>query len=298
MSAAAITREEFVARRQNSLGGSDAATIVGLNPWKSAYELWLEKTGKIVAEDISAKEHIYWGTKLEALVAERYSEETGRKIRRNNQQLVHPEYPFIHANLDREVVGDSRILECKTTNINNAHKWGPSGSDQVPDNYQLQVMHYLAVTGKEVADIAVLIGGNEFRYYEIPRNQEVIDFLIGSEVAFWNMVQKKIEPAIDYESPRAMDLIKQLHPGTNGETVFLPNEALAWHEELRAVKEQLKALEDREDVLKAQFLVLMGDAAIGKLPDAQGCYKRKVIDRKAHSVAASEYVDFRYSKKG
>ena len=161
---------QWLTVRKQGIGSSDAAAAVGLNPYKSQLQLWMEKTGrdgdlpKTDPNDESSP--MYWGNLLEAIVAAHYSKRTGYKVRRINAVLQHPTVPWMLANIDREVIGapDVQILECKTAGMNGARLW----KEGVPEYVQLQVMHQLAVTGKPAADVAVLICGQEL---QIPRTQ-------------------------------------------------------------------------------------------------------------------------------
>lgn len=294
---AAPTREEFVARRISGIGGSDAATVCGLNPWKSAYELWLEKTRQIVPDDISDREYIIWGNKLEPVIAERYEEVSGHKTIVRSQLFRHPEHDWMIANIDRDTDDPLRMLECKTTNAFGVVNWGPTGTDQVPESYLLQCQHYLAVTGKQFCDLAVLIGGSDFRIYELRRDDELIEALIAREFAFWTMCKDMVAPPIDTKNPGAVDMLKRLYPGTNGVPVALPEEANDWHKELEKIKADKKELETSEKVLKANLLAAMGEAPVGILSDG-GSYTRKVTERAGYVVNPCEYVDFRFKKAG
>ena len=147
-----LPREEWLTVRKQGIGSSDAAAAVGLNPYKSQLELWLEKTGRDTSlpkldpqdEDCPA----YWGNILEPIVATHYSRRSGHRVRRINAVLQHPDpkLAWMLANIDREVIGapEVQILECKTAGINGARLW----KEGVPEYVQLQVMHQLAVTGK------------------------------------------------------------------------------------------------------------------------------------------------------
>ncbi len=145
-----LNREDWLNVRKGGIGSSDAGAAVGLNPYKSQLELWMEKTGRDgnlpKTDPNDETSPMYWGTLLEPIVAAHYCKRTGHKVRRINAVLQHPRYPWMLANLDREVVGapDVQILECKTAGINGARLW----KDGVPEYVQLQVMHQLAVTGK------------------------------------------------------------------------------------------------------------------------------------------------------
>ncbi|MGZ8258117.1 MAG: YqaJ viral recombinase family nuclease, partial [Methylotenera sp.] len=179
-----MSREEWLSVRGRGVGSSDAAVAVGLSPYKSPLKLWLEKTDRQLAPDLAANDAVFWGTTLEHIIATVYAERTGVKVRRLNAVLQHPEYPFMLANLDRVVqhpTDGNGILEVKTAGVNSARFW----EDGVPESYQCQVLHQLAVTGKAWCDVAVLIGGQDFRVYRVVRDEEKIADLIEREVKFW-----------------------------------------------------------------------------------------------------------------
>ena len=99
--------------RHKFIGGSDAGTIMNVNPWKSQYELWLEKTGQLEPDDISDKLQVWFGTEEEEIVAKRFCLETGKSVRRSNMTYLCKEYPFLAGHVDRMVVGENAGLECK-----------------------------------------------------------------------------------------------------------------------------------------------------------------------------------------
>ena len=178
----ALPREDWLEVRKQGIGSSDAAAAVGLNPYKSQLELWLEKTGrdenlpKVDPHDEDSP--MYWGNILEPIVAAHYTKRTGNRVRRINAVLQHPDsaLPWMLANIDREVTGapDVQILECKTAGVNGARLW----KDGVPEYVQLQVHHQLAVTGKQAADVAVLLGGQRLEIHRIERDERLIARLI------------------------------------------------------------------------------------------------------------------------
>ena len=170
-------RDAWLKMRTQGIGGSDAGTIVGLNPWKSKYELWLEKTGQVVPEDISDREPVYWGNRLEDIVAQEFTRQTGKKVRRHG--MVQDEaHPFLFANVDRMVAGEKAGLECKTANGFKASLWE---GDEVPASYYCQCQHYMLVTGLPIWYIACLVGGQHYVYKPIKRNEEDIQTLLEKE---------------------------------------------------------------------------------------------------------------------
>ena len=191
-----LPRDQWLEARRLGIGGSDAAAAVGLCRYKSPLELWLEKTGRKPGADLSDNDAVFWGTVLEPVVAEVYAEKTGAKVRRVNAILQHPEHSYMLANLDRLVShpeDGSGLLEVKTAGWRSAPFW----EEGVPEGYQCQVLHQLAVTGKAWADVAVLIGGQDFRIYRIDRDEEQIDALVKLEAEFWQHVTDNTAPASD-----------------------------------------------------------------------------------------------------
>lgn len=117
-----LSREQWLAVRNGGIGSSDAAAALGLSPYKSPLELWLEKTNRKPPTDLSQSEAVYWGTVLEAIIANVYAERTGNKVRRINAVLQHPEHHHMLANLDR-AVGSDGVLEIKTAGPRSAPFW-------------------------------------------------------------------------------------------------------------------------------------------------------------------------------
>jgi putative phage-type endonuclease len=169
-----LSRDEWLEVRKTGIGSSDAAASVGLNPYQSQLELWMVKTGRGAAlpqiDPNDDSSPMFWGSLLESFVAAHYTKKSGNRVRKINAVLQHPVHTWMLANIDREVIGSLvvQILECKTAGMNGAKLW----RDGVPEYVQLQVHHQLAVTGKQAADVAVLVCGNEFRTYRIERDTD------------------------------------------------------------------------------------------------------------------------------
>ena len=187
-----MTHEDWLEARKKGIGGSDAGAVAGLNRWKSPVEVWLDKTEQIPPKEQTEK--MYWGTVLEDVIAEEFSKRTGKAIRRRNAILQHPDHPFMLANIDREIVGEKTGLECKNTSRYMSTQWTET---EFPQEYLLQCMHYMAVTGYTKWYLAVLVNGSEFRIYEIDRDEELINDLIKIESDFWKLVEDHIPPEPD-----------------------------------------------------------------------------------------------------
>ena len=269
-----LTREQWLNIRQLGIGSSDAAVAVGLSPYKCPLTLWLEKTARKAPEDISQKEAVLWGVELEPVLAQVYAKRTGYKVRRVNAVLQHPERTFMLANLDREVVGHPDgpgILEIKTASYHSAPQW----EEGVPVAYQCQVLHQLAVTGHAWAEVAVLIGGQDFRIYRIERDEEKIGDLIRREAQFWQQVRQDWQPEPDGSSDAAAAL-SWLFPRDDGQTVDLSDspEFNQLFGELLHLREHKEEVELRESQIKQRLQATLGEATAGLFADGKITWKR------------------------
>lgn len=258
-----INRDEWLAVRKRGIGSSDAGAAVGLHPYKSPLELWMEKTGRdggLPKTDPNDElSPMYWGTLLESIVASHYTKRTGCKVRRVNAVLQHPTEPWMLANIDREVVGspDVQILECKTAGMNGARLW----KDGVPEYVQLQVMHQLAVTGKQAADVAVLICGQELQVHRIERDESMIHRLMALERQFWSYVERDQAPPAD-GSDSADVALRCLYPQDTGQTLDLSQESemSAAFSDLLVIRQVLATNTQFEAQIKQRIQQRMGEA--------------------------------------
>ena len=287
---------KWLEARSTGIGGSDASVIVGLNRWKSPFQLWLEKTGRAAPEDLSGNEYVYWGKVLEEAVAQRFCELTGKKVQRRGL-LQMDECPFILASVDRMVVGENAGLECKTCNVFAAKEWE---DDELPAAYYVQCQHYMMVTGCDRWYIAVLIGGNRFVWKEIPRNDAEIDLLLEAEVDFWNKVTTGTMPEVD-GSESCKDALAAEFRGGVTEPLTLPKDAASIVEriqELDSAKKQM--LEDLEHH-KNQLRKMLGDYELGYAGDYKVSWKtqagRTTIDQKTLKEKEPE-IYAKYAKQG
>lgn len=272
-----LAREDWLTVRKSGIGGSDAAAAVGLNPYMSPLELWLEKTGRDAnlekpdPKDTTAP--VYWGTLLEPIVAAAYTQQTGNRVRKVNAVLRHPTVPFMLANLDRDVIGNGhvQILECKTAGLNGAKLW----RDGPPEYVQLQVQHQLAVTGKQAADVAVLICGQQLDVHRIERDDELITKLIELEARFWQYVESDTPPPAD-GSESADRALRCLFPGDAGTTVDFSGDRnlSATFADLVTVRAEIETRENVESQLKQRLQQAMGDASRAIFETGEVSFKR------------------------
>jgi putative phage-type endonuclease len=272
-----LSRDDWLDVRKRGIGSSDAAAAVGLNPYQSKLELWMHKTGRgdllpsVDPNDETSP--MYWGTLLEPIVAAHYTRRTGNRVRRINAVLQHPEHPWMLANIDREVVGtgDVQLLECKTAGINGARLW----RDGVPEYVQLQVMHQLAVTGKQAADVAVLLGGQDLQVHRIHRDEAVIANLIELERQFWDLVVRDEQPSAD-GSESADQALRCLFPKDGGAVLDLAGdfEMSGVFSDLLAVRRNLETQLQLEAQLKQRIQQRMGDASKALFETGEVSWKR------------------------
>lgn len=240
--------------RASGIGGSDVAALCGLNPNKTPVQLWQEKTGRVPPENLDDVEIVQWGKILEDSIATEWARRRGEKIMRVNTTLRHPVHPFMVGNIDRRIVGKNRPLEVKNASVWTMDKWGESGSDDVPLYYLTQGVHYTAIMGADACEFGVLLGGNELRWYVVPRDMTVESQLIELEAKFWRCVETDTPP----EPIKVEDLVR-LYPKSQGAKVSNEKIALAVAEASRLAEER-KAIEKREKELKLEIGAYMGDA--------------------------------------
>lgn len=237
-----MDRTQWLLTRRQGIGGSDAGIIMGLNKYKTAFELWLDKTGQVLPDE-SAGEAAYWGNQMEEVVAKEFEKRTGKKVRRSNMMYQHPEHDFMLANVDRFIVGEDALLECKTASAYLAKEWE---SDEVPATYLVQIQHYLAVTGKSKAYVAVLIGGNKFIWKEIERDEELINQIIAFELDFWETnIKGHVAPALDGSSA-AEKYLKDRFAKSEDKQIILPKTFNEYLTERANLERDIKLLETRK----------------------------------------------------
>jgi len=266
-----LTREEWLRYRMQGIGGSDVSVIAGINPFKSVYQLWLEKTGQIEPEQTES-EYAHFGTILEPIVKKEFMDRTGLKVRAKHMLLQSSEYPFMFADLDGVIYenGEMCIFEAKTASAYKQDVW----EEGVPTEYVLQVQHYMAVTGARKTYIAALIGGNHFYIYEIQRDDELIGKIIAMEEYFWNThVIGGVEPVAD-GSEATTAYFNERFANSNGATITLPDEVLKICEKYDELSQQLKELETAKDAVSNQIKSYMKENEIGLVGDRKISWKQ------------------------
>jgi putative phage-type endonuclease len=251
-------KEEWLDLRKGYIGGSDAGAVVGLNPYKSAYALWAEKTGKIPGFEGNLTTEV--GSYLEDFVATLFERETGKKVRRKNRTMVNDIYPWACADVDRTVVGENAIVEIKTTNSFPAMRMFKNG--EYPESWYCQMTHYLAVGGYDKAYLAVLIGCRDFKIFELERDEGEIAALMDTEKSFWQNVKDNNPPATDGLTSTT-DTISTIYPESNDDTVSL----MAYEADLKqymTYSSLIKDVERQRDEVANRIKAFMGESGKGE----------------------------------
>lgn len=212
-----LPKTDWLKYRKKGITGTDAGAICGLNPYSSAFQIYQDKiTDEIEEFD---NESMRQGRDLEEYVARRFSEETGLKVRRANAIFQNEENPFMLADFDRLIVGQKAGLECKTVSPYSSDKWNDGN---IPLHYQMQVQHYLAVSGFDCWYIAAVVFGREFLIRKIERDEELINYLIDIERGFWyNNVLAGIMPEPDGSDNCSEMIAKMYFKGQENKTINL-----------------------------------------------------------------------------
>ena len=244
------------------IGSSDAAAVCNLDPWTPPLRPWL----RLIGEPLSQEETdaMLTGTLLEDDVATIFSYKTGFPTKRRNAILQHAEHVFMTANLDRLTKDDTGHwvpLELKTASAWKAEAWADGA---VPEHYQLQVQHQLAVTDADHGWICVLIGGQIPRWSRIDRDDALIANLIDLEADFWyNHVLTRIPPVVDGREATT-EVLKRLYPeATTGHHVILDAEAVEQIRRKQALADQIDQLTQDYEAIRNAFRVKLGDAEAG-----------------------------------
>lgn len=264
-----LSKDQWLAYRKQGIGGSDVAAICGLSKWKSPIGLWLEKTGQVEPEP--AGEAAYWGTVMEPIIRNEFIARTGFRVKEVKAILQHKRFPFMLANLDGLFTDPDRgegIFEAKTASSYRAAEWEIG----IPDEYALQIQHYMAVTGLSFVYVAVLIGGNNFLLRLIERDDPVIDLIIQMESRFWRLVEANIPPEID-GSKASVELLSKLYSRGHEPTIELPSDAMAFITQYEEAQKEEKRIIEVKDLAANRLKEMLKEHEIGQISGRQVSWK-------------------------
>jgi len=278
--------EDWLDYRKFGIGGSDASVVCGINRYKSPVELWLDKTGQLPTQE--AGEAAYWGTQLEALVRAEFTKRTGISVSKPSVILQSEEHPFMLANLDGicEVpdIGTC-VFEAKTASAYKAGEW----EDAIPDEYQLQIQHYMAVTGYKGAYIAALIGGNTFKWQFVEQDEELISMLVELETDFWNHVQNQTPPPLDGSDASTKFLSERFPNSTPQSHITLPDTAAELLAQYDEACEQLEVVTEQKQRAENLLKEMLGENEIGTVGDRVITWKSVFQERLDSKTLKAEH---------
>ncbi len=281
-----MPHDEWLRLRKQGIGGSDASVVCGINRYKSPMELWLDKTNQLPCQE--AGEAAYWGTILEPLVVSEFTKRTGIEVSRQKQLLQSREHPFMLANLDgicEHPDYGKVIFEAKTASAYKAGEW----EDTIPDEYLIQIQHYMAVTGYKGAYIAALIGGNTFRWRFIERDEELITMLIQLEADFWEYVKSETPPPLDGSEAATNFLAERFPASVPKSQITLPDTAVNLIAEYDAASEQIKAVTEQKQKAENLLKEMLGENEIGTVGDRIVTWKSVSQERLDSKTLKSEH---------
>lgn len=294
-----MNKEEWLNKRREGIGGSDASSVLGFNPYKSSISVYMDKIDYINGVDLNLEKfsddvsyRMELGNKLEEFVAREFSLKTGKKVRRINAILKNDNYPFALANIDRAVIGERAFLKCKVTNSYEKKAW----QKEVPIHYQIQMVHYMAITGASHCYVAVLIGNEELVIHRIDRDEKVISQVMNLEKMFW---QKCILGG-DLPMPDGSDdyskVLKKFYKSSKNEEVILFEEAslMSRYDEivqlLKDIDKEKKTIEQYiQSQMKEYEIAFIGDRKITWKTQSRSSLDTKKL-KKEHPELAQKYM--------
>ena len=267
-----MSRNDWLQERRKSIGGSEIGAVLGLNKWASPYSIWANKTGRV--PDAEPNEAMRQGADLEDYVARRFVEKSGLKVERDNAIMRNADFPHLHANIDRRIVGDKAGLECKTASALSASRF--AGGD-FPESYYAQCVAYMAVTGYHTFYLAVLVLGKEFKIYRMTKllecplpewcessvyvSDDEFQALRTAAVEFWDYVERDVEPPVD-----GLEATTEALGAVYAETVENSTDlfgADADMEQFLRLKAEVKALKAQQDAYANTIKQRLGESMQG-----------------------------------
>lgn len=284
-----MSHQDWLQMRKAGIGGSDCAAAVGLSRWKSPFQLWSEKTDRIVPT--KGGEALYWGSLMEPILRNEFTKRTNLEVHECPFFLRSKEHKYMLANIDGYVKnedGSFSVLEIKTANAYAVQDW----QDGLPIEYFAQIMHYMVVTGMSSAYVAVLLGGNEFRIQKYDRDEEMIQHIVQMEEHFWYEYMLKDTPP--EATAKDNELLGQLYPKSKEKAIEMPAKAkdvLVDYE--KACKDLTLAKEAKEEA-EAKLKMMLADAEVGIIDGYKISWKNvsttRLDSKKVKSILTDEQI--------
>lgn len=283
---AEMPRENWLELRRSYIGGSDAAPILGLSRYQSPIGVYFDKTEGLRTPFTDRQlKKMDSGNRMENVIAEWFAEETGKHVVKQPYFYAHPVHKFMGANVDFGVYGELAGLECKNTEIDRKGEWEDGA---VPDEYFMQVQHYMAVTGAVRWYLAFCVGGWDFRYVEIVRDEDIVAELIRKESEFWNNHVVPLQPPMFDGSEAAKNLLAVMYPAADeGSVIDLPAEADDLFEVRDILKTAVKESESKLREVENKLKAMIGSHEVGMT--GSYIFKYATVNKKAYMVKEQSY---------
>ena len=284
-----MTKEEWLQARKKGIGGSDAASVLGLNPYKSYVSVYMDK---IYEDKESLKETSYnmkLGNKLKNFVANEFTSITGKKVRSINGILKNEKYPYALGNIDKSVVGEKTFLECKVTNSYSKKLW----KKEIPIHYQIQCYHYMAISGASHCYVAALIGNEDFVIHKLERNEEFIYKIMELEKIFWEKYILDNNIPMPDGSDDYSKMIKDMYKYSKENTLILfeKEDILNRYDELNKIK---KDIENEKKIIEQNIQLQMKDYEVAYIGNRKITWKnvrKNILDTRSIKKEHPELVN-------
>jgi putative phage-type endonuclease len=243
--------------RESGVSGTEVSALFGMNPWLTKMGLYARKKGLV--DEVKPSERMKIGKALEPVVVHLYEEATGNEVEWKDKLISHPKEPLIIGTPDG-FIGEKAIFEAKTAGLDRAFEWGDEGTDFVPQHYLMQVQHYMMLTGMKQAEVAALIGGNDFRRFSVPADEELQAMMLDEIRRFWrDHIEAGVAPEIDASEESRSYLLRRFPSATEG-----VRQATDGEDELVVgilqTRKELKFLTERKETLQNQLKDSIGFA--------------------------------------
>lgn len=246
--------------RSDYIGSSDCAAILGVSPWRTQLDVFLDKTRGAEPTTPEKNKIFERGKRLEPYVLDMLREEEGLHIVATNQRHTHPDYGFLAGEVDAEFfdkkLQSTQNIEIKTTNFYSRDDWGDIGSDAIPVHYTAQAMHNLMLTGRKVCIFGVLLGVDDFRVYRVERDNDLCEHIKKTEVDFW---QKNILANKPPATVNTSDVLR-LFNKDNGILIRATPDLIEQYNRLKELRDNIKELESQRIVIEDAIKVFIGEA--------------------------------------
>ena len=267
---------------QNNIGGSSIAAVLGLSNFKTQLQLWSELTGLVPREDISGKMQVRLGNKMESVVAEIFTEDTGKKLHRVNETFTHEQYSYLVGHIDRRVVGERAIVEIKAVSAWSRDQWKDG---QAPQEYIIQLMWYLGLTKTNVGYLVALIGNQELAIVPVIFDKEIYEQMVQKAIKFWEeFVVPKIMPTVITKDDGST-LYKMYPISDPNADLILPDQANIMIEQINSMTQDKIALEEQIEKNKNELKALLKESESGRTSNWRVVWKTQ--NKKEYVVKAS-----------